>query len=442
MDYQEAISYIYGRTNYEAVPRPHAEGNYDLRRVYELLEALDNPHLKARSVHIAGTNGKGSTATMLAAILTEAGYKTGLYTSPHLVTTRERFRVDGQMITEEELADMVTRLKPVITAVDERATYGRLTVFEILTVLGFVYFAEKGCDFQVLEVGMGGRFDATNVISPEVCILTAISYDHCDILGKTLAEIAAEKCGIIKPGCVVVSHPQEEEAARVIRETCREKEARLITVGQDVTRRSQGYNLNQQRALVNGRLCSYRIAFPLLGQYQLDNAAAAVAAAEVLIEQGCRISRDIIVRGLGNVHFPGRMNIVSRDPLIILDGGHNPGAAHNLKEALTNYFRPERSILVIGIARDKDYECIIEELAPAFDIVIATRYNNPRSASPELLAAEFNKYGKTTKVSGSVAEAIEEAKSIASKSDLICVTGSLYVVGEAIEHIEGYTGNH
>jgi dihydrofolate synthase/folylpolyglutamate synthase len=442
MDYQEAIKYIYGHTNYEAVPRPHSEGNYDLRRVYELLEALGNPHLKARSVHIAGTNGKGSTAAMLAAVLTEAGYNTGLYTSPHLITTRERFTVNGRMISEQELAEIITRLEPEIAAVDQRATYGRLTVFEILTVLGFVYFAEKRCDFQVMEVGMGGRYDATNVIQPEVSLLASISYDHCDILGNSLTEIAREKCGIIKPGCTVVSHPQEEAAAAVIRETCQEKGVNLITVGQDITRRSLGYNFEQQRIEVDGRLCRYKAAIPLLGPYQLDNAAAAIAAIEVLVERGWRISRDNIIRGLANVHFPGRMNIISNKPWIVVDGGHNPGAARRLREALSSYFSPTRYILVIGISSDKDVPCIISELAPISNLAITTRANSSRAAKPEALAAELAKHSVTAKTTESVAEAIKEAISIADKGDLICVTGSLYVVGEAMEYIEGYSGHH
>jgi dihydrofolate synthase/folylpolyglutamate synthase len=199
MNYQEAVDYIFGHTNYEMVPRvPHEMGNYDLRRVFEILERAGNPHLKAKSLHITGTNGKGSTSAMLASVLSLAGYTTGLYTSPHLMTMRERVTVDGQMITEQKVAEIMTGLCPEIETINQKATYGRLTVFEILTVLGFVYFSKKKCRFQVMEVGMGGRFDATNVIQPEVCVLTSISYDHMEVLGDTLTQIAGEKCGIIK----------------------------------------------------------------------------------------------------------------------------------------------------------------------------------------------------------------------------------------------------
>lgn len=442
MNYKEALDYIYGHTNYEAVPKPHAEDNYDLRRLFEILERLGNPHLQARSLHVGGTNGKGSTAAMLASVMTAAGYRTGLYTSPHLVTTRERIMVDGRMITEIELADIMTRLAPEIEAVNRKATYGRLTVFEILTVLGFVYFREKRCEVQVMEVGMGGRYDATNVILPEVCLLTSISFDHTAILGNTLTLIATEKCGIIKSGCTVISHPQVEEVDKVIRETCREKGVRLIRVGQDVTRQSLGHDLTHQELEVRGRLDDYQISLPLLGEYQMDNTAAAVAALETLIERGYRISRNNILEGLARVEFPGRMNIICRQPLIVVDGGHNPGAARNLREALLKCFQPEKSFLVIGIAGDKDISGIVRELAPVFDSVIATRADSPRAAKPEVITAEFARYGIVAETAESVEQAIVKTREMATEKDLICVTGSLYVVGEAIEYIEEYTGNH
>jgi dihydrofolate synthase / folylpolyglutamate synthase len=442
MNYNEAISYVYQFSNYEAVPRPHADDNYDLRRVYEILQRLGNPHLKAKSLHITGTNGKGSTAAMLASVLSAAGYKTGLYTSPHLITSRERLMIDGQMISEAELADIVTRLKPQVEAVNQKATYGVLTVFEILTVLCFVYFAEHQLDFQVMEVGMGGRYDATNVIQPEVCFLTSISYDHCDILGDTLTKIAGEKCGIIKPGCTVISHPQAEEAARVIHNDCREKKVKLIEVGREVTRQGLAFDFEHQEIEVKGRLDTYRVSIPLLGQYQLDNTAAVIAGLEVLIEKGYRITPEQIKQGLAAVQFPGRMNIISRQPLIVVDGGHNPGAAHNLKEALLKYFHPARRILVTGIANDKDIPAIIQELAPIFQIVIVTRAHSQRAATTERLAAEFAKHGITAIQTENVVSGIEEAKKLAALNDLIVITGSLYVVGEAKEYIEGYRGNH
>jgi dihydrofolate synthase/folylpolyglutamate synthase len=442
MNYQEALDYIYGHTNYEAVPKPHAEDNYDLRRLYEVLDRLGNPHLKAKSLHIAGTNGKGSTSAMLASVLSAAGYTTGLYTSPHLVTSRERFEINGRLISEETLADITCRIQPEIEAVSREGKYGQLTVFEILTVLSFVWFAESRCEIQVMEVGMGGRFDATNVIQPAVCFITSISLDHTAILGDTVAKIALEKCGIIKPGCTVISHPQVPAADSVIQQTCREKGVKLIRVGQDVTRRSLDFDFEHQVIEIRGRLDTYRVSIPLLGQYQLDNTAAAMAGLEVLLEKGYRISPDNILKGLTEVKFPGRMNIISRQPLIVVDGGHNPGAAHNLKEALNEYFQPAKSILVIGISSDKDIPGIVKELAPIFNVVIATRANSPRSAPPAVIAAEFAKQGIIAAINETVAGALAQAKTLAGPEDLICVTGSLYVVGEAIESVQGYAGSH
>jgi len=433
MDYKESVNYIFGHTNYEMIPRvPHTEAQYDLRRVYEMLERIGNPHRKARALHVTGTNGKGSTAAMLSSVLTAAGFITGLYTSPHLITMRERFRVDGQMIEESEVAEVMSRLRPEIEAVNESGAYGKLTVFEILTGLCFAYFSDKDCHFQVMEVGMGGRFDATNVIQPEICCLTSISLDHTEVLGDTVTKIAAEKAGIIKPGCTVVSHPQTEEADKVIRETCREKGVDLIRVGKDVTVHSLGHDLDHQELEVKGRLNSYRISIPLLGQYQLDNTAAAVAGIEVLIEKGVKISTESLLRGLAGVDFPGRMQIIHRNPLVVVDGGHNPGAAQRLKEAVTEYFKPENSILIIGISNDKDIAGIVRELSPVFKQVIATRADNPRATSPALLAAEFTKYGIEAQVTENVFQALSKALAIAQGDDLVCATGSLFVVGEAI----------
>jgi dihydrofolate synthase/folylpolyglutamate synthase len=284
-------------------------------------------------------------------------------------------------------------------------------------------------------------FDATNVVLPEVCLLTSISYDHTEVLGKTLKQIATEKCGIIKSGCAVVSHPQMEEAERVIQQTCLEKEARLISVGRDVSRKSLNYNPEFQELEVKGLLDSYRIKIPLLGSYQMDNAAAAVAALEILKEKGYQITREAILAGLAQVELSGRMQVISRKPLIVMDGGHNPGAAHGLKEALKQYFKPARAILVFGASNDKDISGVIKELVPVFDTVIATQANNPRSVPPETLVKEFSRQGIQARPFHNIAEALLEAKVIAGEEDLICVTGSLFVVGEAIEYVKGYSDN-
>ena len=337
--YQQALDYIYSFIDYETMHQPRAAAHFDIRRMDELLARLGNPHLSGRTVHIAGTKGKGSTAAMIASALTAAGYKTGLYTSPHLTDIRERFRIDGELIPEEALIELAEKLKPEVAAVNEKAAYGTLTTFEVMTALCFLYFAMQKVDFQVVEVGLGGRLDATNVVKPELCVITTIDLDHTDVLGDTLAQIAAEKAGIVKPGVTVVSSPQAEEAEKVIAETCRRNKSRLISVGKDVTWKGQGFKNDRQLIEVSGRLASYSIASPLLGYYQQPNTATAVAALEALVEKGCKITREDIVGGIEKVSWPGRFQVLGREPLVIADGAHNPAAIRQFKLSLVNYLK-------------------------------------------------------------------------------------------------------
>ena len=372
---------------------------------------------------------------MVASALTASGYTTGLNTSPHLHTLNERIRVDGELIFDEELVDLVERLQPEVEAVNQRATYGQLTTFELLTVLAFTHFERKGADFQVLEAGMGGRLDATNVITPEVSIITSISFDHMQALGHTLSEIASEKAGIIKPGCPVVTSPQPDEAARVIENTCQRHGVELIRVGRDVTWQSLGFNFDRQQLRVEGRLGGYELAIPLLGHYQLVNAATAVAALEVLAEKGFNISKDSITRGLARVSWPGRFQILSHHPVIVVDGAHNPAGAGRLRESLEQYFHPDRAILVIGTSSDKDISGIADELATLFKRVIVTCARHPRAMAPAVVVAAFDRYGLEAEVIDDVATALSRAVALAGDRDLICVTGSLFVVAEAIERV-------
>ena len=431
--YQQALDYLCSFVDYETMHLPRSAVNYDLRRVEELLFRLGNPHLAARSVHVAGTKGKGSVAAMVAAVLTASGYTTGLYTSPHLNDLRERIRVNGELITEEELIALVERLKSEVEAVSEKATYGQLTTFELLTALGFAHFKQKGVDFQVVEVGLGGRLDATNVIQPEVGIITSISFDHTEVLGSSLTEIASEKAGIIKPGSIVVTSPQPDEVAQVIEKACLKCNAGLVRVGSDVVWQSLGFDAERQLLRVKGRLGSYRLSIPLLGRYQLENAATAVAALEVLAGRGFNISRDSIINGLATVSWPGRFQILSRRPLLVVDGAHNPDSARKLKQSLVQYFAFDRAILVIGVSSDKDVAGIISELVPLFDKVIVTRSRHPRAMALEQLIAAFRRYGVEVQAVEAVSEALSLALSMAGARDLVCVAGSLFVVAEAIE---------
>ena len=436
MDYQQALDYIYSFIDYETMHRPRDAASYDLRRMEELLAWLGNPHLKAKSVHIAGTKGKGSTAAMIASALTASGYTTGLYTSPHLTDLRERIRVNGELISEVELVDLVARLKPDVEAVNRKASYGQLTTFELLTALGFFYFRLKGADFQVVEVGLGGRLDATNIIRPEVCVITSINLEHTDVLGDSLVGIAAEKAGIIKPGTTVVSSPQTDEVAQAIAETCLKNGADLVRVGSDVTWQELGFDANRQLLKVKGRLASYQLSLPLLGCYQLENAATAVAALEVLAGKDFNVSRGSITKGLEQVSWPGRFQIVKLNPLIVVDGAHNPASARGLRQSIEHYFKDfDRAILVIGASSDKDIAGIVSELHPLFDIVIVTRSRHPRAMAAPPIVAEFKKHGIEALSAETVSEALSLALAQAGDRDFICVTGSLFVVGEAIEQV-------
>ena len=433
MNYQAALSYILSFTDYEKVPAfLYRADNFDLRRMVELLDRLGNPHLTSPAIHIGGTKGKGSTAAMIASSLSAAGYRTGLYTSPHLHTFRERITVDGEMITEEEFSALTEKLQPEIDEVNRRHNYGEITTFEILTALAFAFFMERRVDFQVLEVGLGGRLDATNVVMPRIAVITSISLDHAEVLGDSLAKIAGEKAGIIKPGALVISAPQPKEVACVIEEVCRSKGVSLITVGRDVTWRKVKSDLSGQFFEVKGKACSHKLIIPLLGEHQLENAAVAVAALEAL-----DIGVKDIARGLAQVQWPGRLEILRHEPLFLADGAHNTDSANRLRETIEKYLHFDRLILILGASSDKDIAGIVGELAPLSSLAIVTRSRHPRALAPELLLEELEKQGVKGELAESVSSAAERAMEIAGPRDLICATGSLFIAAEAREYIKG-----
>ncbi len=370
---------------------------------------------------------------MVASALTAAGFRTGLFTSPHLHVINERIRVGSELVSDEELVVLLERIRPEIEAVNKAATYGKLTTFEILTALGFCHFEQKQVDFQVIEVGLGGRLDATNVVEPEVCVITSISLEHTDVLGNTLAEIAGEKAGIIKPGCPVVSSPQVEEVERVFTTVCQDKGAELVRVGSDVTWHNPRLESDRQLFRVDGRLGSYELSIPLLGKYQLDNAACAVAALELLEEQNPQITAESITKGLASVRWEGRLQVLNRRPLVVVDGAHNADSARKLKQSLEQYFEFDRAILIIGFSADKNVANIITELVPLFNEVIVTRSIHPRAMATAPIAAEFVRQGMAVRETDDISIALPLALEVAGEKDLICVTGSLFVVAGAIE---------
>ena len=433
MDYQAALDYILSFADYERMPRSALV--FDLRRIEVLLEKLGNPHQAARSIHVAGTKGKGSTAAMIASILTQADYRTGLYTSPHLLSIKERIQIDGSPIAENAFARLVEMMRPEVEIVNDSGGFGELTTFELLTALAFAYFKERQADYQVLETGLGGRLDATNVVKPEVCVITAISFDHTDVLGDTLPQIATEKAGIIKPTSIVISSPQYPEAMEVIVRVCRERGVRLVRAGSDVTWQRKAFSLEGQAFQVNGLTGEYELNLPLLGEHQLENAATAVAAAEVLVERGAKVSPKNIADGLAQVHWPGRLQILRREPWVIVDGAHNADSVRRLVKALRQYFDFERAILIFGASSDKNIAGMVAELASFPDTVIVTQSRHPRAIAPDKLVSEFAKWEIIPEVAENVASAVERALAQAKPTDLICATGSLFIVAEVMEYM-------
>ena len=436
--YEEALDYIYSFTDYEKTTSyRYAPKFFDLARMERLLASLDNPHRRFPSVHIAGTKGKGSTAAMTASVLQAAGYRTGLYTSPHLHTFRERIRVDGQPIERAEVVALAERLRPLVEGVEG------ITTFEVMTAMAFLYFVERGVDFAVLEVGLGGRLDATNVVSPLVSVITSLSYDHTHILGHTLAQIAREKAGIIKRRVPVVSAPQPPEAMAVIEQVCREREAELLVVGRDWTWEAGEANLKGQWFKVaggGGQEASRSFWIPLLGRHQLINATIVVAAVEMLRQRGVHIPEASLREGLRRVRWPGRLEILGRKPFLVVDCAHNADSAQKLATALRELFAYRDLILVFGASADKDIRGMMRALLPLAREVILTRAHHPRAADPGALREEARSLGWEVAISEDVASALSQALELAYEDDLVCVTGSTFVVAEAREAWAELTG--
>jgi dihydrofolate synthase/folylpolyglutamate synthase len=436
MNYQEAESYVLGLTDYERLSGSVlTAANYDLRRVYALLRELGDPHLCAPSVHIAGTKGKGSTASMIAGVLSAAGYRTGLYTSPHLHTVRERFRVDGRMISEEEFASIATAIEPIVRELNRKIEFGMLTTFEVLTAIAFSYFRDVGVDYQVLEAGLGGRLDATNVVKPQVCVITSVSLDHTELLGNTVEKIAEEKAAIIKEGCVAVSGPQTAGVAGVLERVCNEKGVSLVEVGDEVTFCRTAADMRGQSVAVTTRLRVYDLRLTLLGEFQMENAAVAVAALEGLASRGAKIGVEDFGRGFAAVRWPGRMQVLRTKPLVVVDGAHNPYSIGRLVDAIRSDLNYRRCFLVFGASADKDLSGMAIEAARLNCSVFVVAANHPRAAKTGQLLGVFEKAGVQAKDGGTVPGSLDLLIGQVKERDLVCVTGSLFVVAEAIDHL-------
>lgn len=423
MSYSASIGFLYGLQKHGI--------KLGLETIEAMLARLGRPHDRYRTLHIGGTNGKGSTAAMAAAILQAAGYRVGLYTSPHLVDFRERIRVNGDPISEEGVSELTTHLQEAI------GSSLQPTFFEFTTALAFQYFFDSGVDVAVVEVGMGGRFDATTAIAPLVSVITTVALDHQEYLGHTVGAIAFEKAGIIKHGVPVVVGRLSQEAAHVIGRIASEREAPLYRLPSDF--RANGDNCEDFR--YEGVQVSYTgLSCPLPGAHQLDNAACALAMLELAVARGLPHSEASVRAGLSAVCWEGRLEIVERHPLLLLDGAHNPAAAEAVAAYLAHYRHDHprsRIILVIGMMREKDREGFLRIVLPLADEVVVTQAQIPRAASVRELCASLDERADAAHVAPLPADALSLARRLATVEDVICVTGSLMLVGEVKALLRG-----
>jgi dihydrofolate synthase/folylpolyglutamate synthase len=437
MNYEQAMAYWLGHVNYEL--RTPTATDFHLDRMRGLLSLLGDPHRRLRIVHVAGSKGKGSTSAMLAAILQRAGYRVGLFTSPHLSRVEERFQVNGQPITSSELAALLTEVRDALSRKTSTSSPPLTpTFFDIATAVGFLHFVRRRVELAVIEVGLGGRLDSTNVCQPLLAIITSISLDHTLQLGDRLASIAREKAGIIKPRLPVISGATVPEARAVIEDVACLRNAPLIQLGVDFHYRYQpgqvtAEGLKRPCVEVTTRTRQWPILEPnLLGEHQAANTAVAVASVEQLRVQGLHISDRAVAAGLREVAWPARLEVVGRSPLVVLDCAHNVASALALVETLQASFPPARRLLVFASSGDKDIAGIFRVLAPHFAQAFLTRYaNSPRAATAEHLAELLQAAGGLpATLSPTPAAAYQAARAAAGPDDLICITGSVFLAGE------------
>lgn len=442
--YLAALHTIFGRVNFERQPRfDYSATTLNLARMQGLLAALGNPQQHFHIVHIAGTKGKGSVCAFTESALRAAGFRTGLYTSPHLHTFRERMRVNGALIGRAELVELVAWCLPAIERV------AGVTTFELITALALTHFARQQVDWAVLEVGLGGRLDATNVVQPDITAITSLSYDHMAVLGSTLAQIASEKAGIIKPNVPLVCAPQAPEALAVIEETCRLRQAPLLLLGREWTWRAAAQAFWVQPAATAPPPETAGYVIPLAGEHQISNAAVAVVILRTLLAQGVAMGEEAIRRGLAATRWPARFEALAPPhageatwPLIIADGAHNVDSASKLAALLATVKRQRRGrlALILGASLDKDVAGILAELAPVSDLLLCTHAHHPRAFDPQelaaLAAAVMRAHGAPStapRAAPSVDAALTQALDWAAPADVICFAGSLFIAAEGRE---------
>lgn len=414
MTYEQTLDYIHSVSWKGSRP--------GLERITELMHRLGDPQNGMKFIHIVGTNGKGSTAAMLSSVLTKAGYRTGMFTSPYVLCFRERMQFCGEMISEQELAAVTESVRPFADSMEDKPTE-----FELITAIGLVWFARKNCDIVVLEAGMGGALDSTNVIpAPEIAVFTNIGLDHTQYLGDTAEKIASTKAGILKPGCDCVLYPNTPSVEQVIRARC-EKHGISLTVPKFADLRSHSSTLDGQLFDFENRTLLY---LPLLGMHQLHNAAVVLTVLDRLKARGWVISEGAIRAGLANTNWPGRFEVLSRDPLVLLDGGHNPQCMQALSQAVCDYLPDRKLVVLTGVLADKDYDAMFRETAQYASAFVTVAPPNPRALSAADLAAFLQTYGKPVTVCETVEAGVSEALCQAkAQNAAVLAYGSLYMAG-------------
>ncbi|AFM43174.1 folylpolyglutamate synthase/dihydrofolate synthase [Desulfosporosinus acidiphilus SJ4] len=421
--YQASLDYLVNLTTFGM--------NFGLERIRELLKRLGNPEKKLQVVHVGGTNGKGSTTVMVARILREAGYKVGVFTSPHLHDYRERITINGQMIPKEWVVQMISILRPHLEDMVAEG-FEHPTEFEVSTALAFLYFAQEEIDYAIVEVGLGGAIDSTNVVTPLISVITNVAMDHMDYLGPDVVSIAKVKAGIIKPESLVVTAAQDPDVIQVLRDTAKANNVPLFIVGEDVHWESiWSGELEQEFDLVGLHSTYYKLRLHLIGPHQLRNAATAVTVCELLQSNcGVIIPREAVYAGLRNVEWPGRLEMLSLNPKILLDGAHNVDGARALAEALPLYSR-DRLILCMGMLADKEREKVVDMLVPMAEEIVITRPNSPRAGDWLALGKLAEQHGRPVQCIEDPKEAVIYALSRLGEKDMLCVTGSLYMLADA-----------
>jgi len=438
--YTKAVNFMLSHTDYEKmrVVRYNTT-TFNLERMRTLLKHLGNPHTKFKTAHVAGTKGKGSTCHMLAAMLQAGGFKAGLYTSPHLIDVRERIRINNEMISPQEFVEYTRRVEPIV----KKMAADRPTFFEIFTAMAFAYFADQKVDIAVIETGLGGRLDSTNVITPEVTGITSISKDHMSVLGHTPVKIAEEKAGIFKKDIPAITCAQSPEVFAVLDRVAKANKTTLQTVGQDIEfsyrfECTRPFGPHMRVSLTTEHCRFEHLAVPLMGEHQAINCGLALAMLDKLKQRGFQFDDAKALEGLATLKLPGRLEVVSRDPHVIIDGAHNAASMQALVRGIGQHVPYDSMVVIFGCNCDKDIDGMLEQISLGADKVIFTQArNNPKASIPAELAHIYTeRYGKMAQVAATLADAVDIAERAVTREDLITITGSFYLVGEAKQHFQ------